>query len=432
MLMPKRVKHRKQMRGRMRGNTKGGSSVAFGEYGLKSLDRGWITNRQIEAARVAMTRKIKRGGKVWINVFPDKPYTKKPAETRMGSGKGNPEGWVAVVKPGRVMFELAGVPEDLAREALRLAAHKLPRQDQIRRPRGGRGLMKGTEVHGLKDDELVAKLIEAKQEAFNLRFRHATGELENTAGIAGARREMARLLTVAKERGIDVEKELRQIAMATTRPKKTRRPSPRPPRQRLRAEEAPEAGEAEAPAEEAPAAEAPAEEAPADEPAAEAAAPAAEAEGSPEDDLPWKERRRLVKSRRPHEAGPALSVEERAAKRLADRKAAAAHGARRRAAIKATHEAGTGTPVAERDPNAAKVRQGIVVSDKGEKSITVQIDIVRRHPTYEKVDPSLAHAARARRAATRPARATSSAWSRPGPLSKTKRWRLVDVVEKAR
>jgi len=126
MLSPKRVKHRKQFRGRMRGNTKGGSTVAFGEYGLKSLDRGWITNRQIEAARVAMTRKIKRGGKVWINVFPDKPYTKKPAETRMGSGKGNPEGWVAVVKPGKVMFELAGVPEELAREALRLAGHKLP------------------------------------------------------------------------------------------------------------------------------------------------------------------------------------------------------------------------------------------------------------------------------------------------------------------
>ena len=126
MLMPKRVKHRKQFRGRMRGNTKGGSTVAFGEYGIKAVERGWITNRQIEAARVAMTRKIKRGGKVWINVFPDKPYTKKPAETRMGSGKGNPEGWVAVVKPGKVMFELAGVPEDLAREALRLAGHKLP------------------------------------------------------------------------------------------------------------------------------------------------------------------------------------------------------------------------------------------------------------------------------------------------------------------
>ena len=126
MLMPKRVKHRKQMRGRMRGNTKGGSHVAFGEYGLKALDRGWITNRQIEAARIAMTRKIKRGGKVWINVFPDKAYTKKPAETRMGSGKGNPERWVAVVKPGRVMFELGGVTEQLAREAMERAIQKLP------------------------------------------------------------------------------------------------------------------------------------------------------------------------------------------------------------------------------------------------------------------------------------------------------------------
>ena len=126
MLMPKRVKHRKQMRGRMRGNTKGGSHVAFGEYGLKTLDRGWITNRQIEAARVAMTRKIKRGGKVWINIFPDKPITEKPAETRMGSGKGNPERWVAVVRPGRILFELSGVPEPTAREAMRLAAHKLP------------------------------------------------------------------------------------------------------------------------------------------------------------------------------------------------------------------------------------------------------------------------------------------------------------------
>ncbi len=126
MLMPKRVKHRKQHRGRMRGYSKGGTSVEFGEYGLKALGRGWVTNRQIEAARVAMTRKIKRGGKVWINIFPDKPYTKKPAETRMGSGKGNPEGWVAVVKPGRIMFELSGVDEELAREAMELAGHKLP------------------------------------------------------------------------------------------------------------------------------------------------------------------------------------------------------------------------------------------------------------------------------------------------------------------
>ena len=126
MLQPIRTKFRKAHKGRIKGLATSGASLAFGEYGLKSLDRGWITNRQIEAARVAMTRKIKRGGKVWINVFPDKPYTKKPAETRMGSGKGNPEGWVAVIKPGKVMFELAGVPEDLAREALRLAGHKLP------------------------------------------------------------------------------------------------------------------------------------------------------------------------------------------------------------------------------------------------------------------------------------------------------------------
>jgi large subunit ribosomal protein L16 len=110
----------------MRGQAKGGSEVHFGDYGLLALEPGWITNRQIEAARVAMTRHIKRGGKVWINIFPDKPFTKKPAETRMGSGKGNPEGWVAVVKPGRVMFELSGVAEPVAREAMDRAAHKLP------------------------------------------------------------------------------------------------------------------------------------------------------------------------------------------------------------------------------------------------------------------------------------------------------------------
>jgi large subunit ribosomal protein L16 len=126
MLQPKRVKFRKHHRGRRRGHSRGQTHVQFGEYGLKSLEAAWLSNRQIEAARIAMTRKIKRGGKVWINVYPDKSVTAKPAETRMGSGKGNPEGWVAVVKPGRVMFELAGVPEPLAREAMRLAGHKLP------------------------------------------------------------------------------------------------------------------------------------------------------------------------------------------------------------------------------------------------------------------------------------------------------------------
>ena len=126
MLLPRKTKYRKQQRGRRRGQAKGQTTVQFGDFGIKALENGWITNRQIEAARIAMTRKIKRGGKVWINVFPDKSVTQKPAETRMGSGKGSPEHWVAVVKPGRVMFELAGVPEPLAKEALRLAGQKLP------------------------------------------------------------------------------------------------------------------------------------------------------------------------------------------------------------------------------------------------------------------------------------------------------------------
>ncbi len=129
--MPKKTKFRKVHRGRRRGVSKGQTAVQFGDFGLKALDAGWITNRQIEAARIAMTRKIKRGGKVWINVFPDKSFTKKPAETRMGSGKGSPEGWVAVIKPGRVMFELAGVPEPLAKEALRLAGQKLSVKTKI-------------------------------------------------------------------------------------------------------------------------------------------------------------------------------------------------------------------------------------------------------------------------------------------------------------
>jgi large subunit ribosomal protein L16 len=126
MLMPRKIRHRKVQRGRMSGAAKGGTRVNFGDYGIQALEPGWITNRQIEAARIAMTRYIKRGGKVWITVFPDKPVTQKPAETRMGSGKGNPEHWVAVVKPGRVMFELSGVSESIAREAMRLAMHKLP------------------------------------------------------------------------------------------------------------------------------------------------------------------------------------------------------------------------------------------------------------------------------------------------------------------
>jgi large subunit ribosomal protein L16 len=126
MLMPKKVKHRKQHRGRNDGNAKGGTTVNFGDYGIQALEPGWLTQRQIEAARIAMTRHVKRGGKVWIRVFPDKPVTQKPAETRMGSGKGNPEHWVAVVRPGRVLFELAGVEPTLAKEAMDRAIQKLP------------------------------------------------------------------------------------------------------------------------------------------------------------------------------------------------------------------------------------------------------------------------------------------------------------------
>ena len=126
MLMPKRVKHRKQQRGRMRGKAFRGSKVSFGEYGLQALDPSWVTTRQIEAARVALTHFIKRGGKIWVRIFPDKPVTRKPLETRMGKGKGAPEIWVAVVKPGRMLFELAGVSESIAQEAMDRAAHKLP------------------------------------------------------------------------------------------------------------------------------------------------------------------------------------------------------------------------------------------------------------------------------------------------------------------
>ena len=138
MLMPKRVKYRRVHRGRMKGKAMRGNFVAYGEYGLQATEPSWITSNQIEAARIAMTRYTKRGGQVWIKIFPDKPVTAKPAETRMGSGKGSPEYWVAVVKPGRVMFEIAGVSEDVAREALRLASHKLPIKTKV--------VTKGTET----------------------------------------------------------------------------------------------------------------------------------------------------------------------------------------------------------------------------------------------------------------------------------------------
>jgi large subunit ribosomal protein L16 len=139
MLVPKRVKHRKQMRGRRKGKAYTGGTVAFGEYGLQAMEAAWVTNRQIEAARVAITRYIKRGGKMWIRIFPDKPVTVKPAETRMGKGKGSPEFWVAVVKPGRVLFELEGIEERLAREAMKLGASKLPMKTKFVERRAGAG-----------------------------------------------------------------------------------------------------------------------------------------------------------------------------------------------------------------------------------------------------------------------------------------------------
>ncbi len=203
MLMPRKVAHRKHHRGRTVVLTKGGTELNFGEYGIQALEPGWLTARQIEAARIAMTRSIKRGGKVWINIFPDKPVTKKPAETRMGSGKGNPEFWVAVVKPGRVLFELSYPDEELAKEAMNKAIQKLPikarvitrEEDDLRWP-------KKNDLAEMDLGELVDELRETKQEALNLRFRNATGQLDNTAEIGKVRRQIARINTLIREREI--------------------------------------------------------------------------------------------------------------------------------------------------------------------------------------------------------------------------------------
>src|SRR6476469_5637383 len=181
MLAPKKVKHRKVHRGSMAGVASGNTEIHFGEYALKSLGRCWLTSQQIEAARIAMTRHVKRGGKIWIRVFPDKSYTKKPAETRMGSGKGAPEGWVAVVKPGRILFEMAGVPEPLAREAMRLAAHKLPIETRF--------IVK----------ELQAELKQTRHRLFQDRVRFATRSLDNSNPLRAGRKRVARILTLLRE-----------------------------------------------------------------------------------------------------------------------------------------------------------------------------------------------------------------------------------------
>ena len=202
MLMPRRVKHRKVMRGRMSGVAKGGHTVAFGDYGLATQEPAWITSRQIEAARRAMTRSVKRGGKIWIRIFPDKPVTKKPAETRMGSGKGAPDHWVAVVKPGRILFEMAGVGRAEAVEAMRLASHKLPVATRVvvRERRDGGGAMDIDKVRALSDTELEQALVDAKQDLWQARFALSTRQLKDYSTIPQTRRTIARILTVQRER----------------------------------------------------------------------------------------------------------------------------------------------------------------------------------------------------------------------------------------
>ena len=200
MLMPKRVKRRKQFRGSMRGKALRGNTISYGDFGLVATEPCWIKSNQIEAARIAMTRYIKRGGKVWIKIFPDKPVTAKPAETRMGSGKGTLEYWVAVVKPGRVMFELAGVPEEVAREALRLAMHKLPCKCKIVSRADLEGGDNSEDLKAKSAAELNEELVAAKKELFNLRFQNATNQLDNTSRIKEVRKNIARIQTVITEK----------------------------------------------------------------------------------------------------------------------------------------------------------------------------------------------------------------------------------------
>lgn len=202
MLMPKRVKHRKQFRGSMAGKATRGNKITNGEYGIVALEPCWIKANQIEAARVAMTRYIKRGGKVWIKIFPEKPVTHKPMGVRMGKGKGALEYWVAVVKPGRVLFEISGVPEDVAKEALRLATHKLPCKCKVVSRadlEGGESNETSAYVKELQAqsvEQLQAQLVDAKKELFNLRFQNATNQLDNTARIKEVRKNIARIQTV--------------------------------------------------------------------------------------------------------------------------------------------------------------------------------------------------------------------------------------------
>ena len=201
MLMPKKVKYRKQQRGRMAGKAWTGGTLAFGDYGLKASECGWVTAREIEAGRIAITRFIKRNGRIWIRMFPDKPYTKKPQETRMGKGKGAPEGWVMVVKPGRILYEMEGVPEADARKALRLAAHKLSIITRIV-TRGEGILMKPAKVREMGADELKTKERELQEQLFKLRVQQSIGQLDNAIKLRETRREIARVKTVMREKQV--------------------------------------------------------------------------------------------------------------------------------------------------------------------------------------------------------------------------------------
>ena len=419
MLQPKRVKWRKEHRGRMRGNAKGGTRVEFGEYGLKSLERGWVTNRQIEAARIAMTRKIKRGGKVWINIFPDKPYTQKPAETRMGSGKGSPEGWVAVVKPGRVMFELSGVPEPLAREAMRLAGHKLPVKTKFVQREGG-PVMKAVEVHNLEDAQLVEFADNARKELFNLRFQHATGQLENTARLKAAKSDLARALTVARaarhrrrdrdpqtesmpeteenvneEQAPEARPPAEEAAPTEAAPRRLR-PRRSPPPRRSRAEEPRRGARARSPLPR-PEAE------PRPEAAAERPPPAAARSPSPRTALAQGAAQARPLAPTPARRGRRARIEERAAgARRASARARPTH--RRAYRAEAAREAPPREPRAEapagrgaRD-RQAKVRQGIVVSDRPTRRSPCASTSRSRHRKYKKIVRTQLDAARARRA----------------------------------
>ena len=201
MLMPKKVKFRKQQRGRMAGKAWRGSDVSFGDYGLKAMEPCWMTARQIEAARVAMTRFIKRGGKIWVRVFPDKPITKKPQETRMGKGKGAPEEWVCVVRPGRILFEMEGVTEAEARRAMQLAAAKLPIKTRFATRFGaGEGVMKVAEIRELGVDELRAREKDLDDQLFRLRIQKSMGQLEAPAKVRELRRDLARVKTILREK----------------------------------------------------------------------------------------------------------------------------------------------------------------------------------------------------------------------------------------